>query len=389
MFSARSNEITPFVVMQLLQRAREYESQGKAVMHFEVGEPDFQTAEPILRAAQGAISAGYTKYTPAEGIPELRERISGYYQSLGVALDPERIMVTSGASGGLTLLSALLLNPEDELLITDPGYPCNDVFARLVGATPRPINVHADNRFQPTLSDFSSVWSEKTRGALLASPGNPTGTMLAAEDLAHMADFAADREGFLILDEIYQGLSHGPVPYQTGLAVRDDLYILNSFSKFFGMTGWRLGWVVVPPQAIEPITKLAQNLFISPSTPAQYAALAAFDEDAMTIHGQRKDAFVQRAARLSDGLQRLGFRIPVAPDGAFYLYVDISHTGMSSMDFCWRLIDEFQVAVTPGADFGEHNADHFVRFAYTTHLEAIELGLERIEAALTAWGVNT
>lgn len=388
MFSARSNEIAPFVVMQLLQRAREYENQGKTVMHFEVGEPDFQTAEPILAAAQSAIAAGHTKYTSAQGIPELRERISCYYQSLGVAVEPERILVTSGASGGLTLLSALLLDPDDELLITDPGYPCNDVFARLVGARPKAIKVHAKNRFQPTLDDFAAAWTENTRAALLASPGNPTGTMLAAGDLADMTVHATERQGFLILDEIYQGLNHGPVPYQTGLAVSDDLYILNSFSKFFGMTGWRLGWVVVPPQAIAPITKLAQNLFISPSTPAQYAALAAFDEDAMEIHLQRKEAFVQRAAVLSEGLQKLGFRIPVAPDGAFYLYVDISHTGMSSTEFCWRLIDEFQVAVTPGADFGGHHADHYVRFAYTTNIEAIGLGLERIEDALIAWGIN-
>ena len=388
MFSARSNEIAPFVVMQLLQRAREYENQGKTVMHFEVGEPDFQTAEPILAAAQSAIAAGHTKYTSAQGIPELRERISCYYQSLGVAVEPERILVTSGASGGLTLLSALLLDPDDELLITDPGYPCNDVFARLVGARPKAIKVHAKNRFQPTLDDFAVAWTENTRAALLASPGNPTGTMLAAGDLADMTVHATERQGFLILDEIYQGLNHGPVPYQTGLAVSDDLYILNSFSKFFGMTGWRLGWVVVPPQAIAPITKLAQNLFISPSTPAQYAALAAFDEDAMEIHLQRKEAFVQRAAVLSEGLQKLGFRIPVAPDGAFYLYVDISHTGMSSTEFCWRLIDEFQVAVTPGADFGGHHADHYVRFAYTTNIEAIGLGLERIEDALIAWGIN-
>ena len=388
MFSARSNEIAPFVVMQLLQRAREYENQGKTVMHFEVGEPDFQTAEPILAAAQSAIAAGHTKYTSAQGIPELRERISCYYQSLGVAVEPERILVTSGASGGLTLLIGLLLDPDDELLITDPGYPCNDVFARLVGARPKAIKVHAKNRFQPTLDDFAAAWTENTRAALLASPGNPTGTMLAAGDLADMTVHATERQGFLILDEIYQGLNHGPVPYQTGLAVSDDLYILNSFSKFFGMTGWRLGWVVVPPQAIAPITKLAQNLFISPSTPAQYAALAAFDEDAMEIHLQRKEAFVQRAAVLSEGLQKLGFRIPVAPDGAFYLYVDISHTGMSSTEFCWRLIDEFQVAVTPGADFGGHHADHYVRFAYTTNIEAIGLGLERIEDALIEWGIN-
>ncbi|MEL0047254.1 MAG: aminotransferase class I/II-fold pyridoxal phosphate-dependent enzyme [Gammaproteobacteria bacterium] len=388
MFANRTKEISPFVVMQLLQRAEEYERSGKTVVHLEVGEPDFQTAEPIVKAAHSAIDAGRTKYTSAPGIAELRQRISTYYQSMGVSISPNRIMVTSGASGGLALLAGLLLNPSDRLLITDPGYPCNDVFARLVGALPKAIPVSADHRFQPTLASFRSAWCDQTRGALLASPSNPTGTMLGAQDLADMAAYAQSRQGFLILDEIYQGLHHKEPEYVSGLAVTDDLYVLNSFSKFFGMTGWRLGWVVVPEQAVEPITALAQNLFISPSAPAQYAALAAFDDDAMAIHKARQQAFVSRAQLLSRGLETLGFKIPVVPDGAFYLYVDISHTGMNSTDFCWRLIDEYQVAVTPGADFGTHQADNHVRFAYTTDERSIAVGLERIDDALRVWGVT-
>ena len=388
MFSNRSREIAPFVVMQLVQRASEFEAEGKTVVHFEVGEPDFQTAAPVVDAAKLAIDAGRTKYTTALGIPELRERISQYYQELGVNVSANRIVVTSGASGGLTLLAALLLDPEDELLITDPGYPCNDVFARLVGASPKPLNVHAQNRFQPTVADFVDAWGSQTRAALLASPGNPTGTMLDQADLAAMNANAKASAGALILDEIYQGLHHHPVAYSTGLAVAEDLYILNSFSKYFGMTGWRLGWVVAPDEAVEPLTKLAQNLFISPNAPAQYAALATFDEQAMVIHEVRREIFARRAALLADGLRELGFQIPVVPDGAFYLYVDISHTGMTSNDFCWRLMNEFQVAVTPGSDFGSHQADRYARFAYTRGAEAIELGLTRIASALESWGID-
>ena len=389
MFSKRSLEIDPFIVMQLAQRANEFEAAGKTVVHFEVGEPDFETAEPVIMAAKSAIDLGRTKYTVALGVPELRHRISQYYLDQGVIVDSNRIVITSGASGGLTLLAALLLNPEDELLITDPGYPCNDVFARLVGARPRPINVDAENRFQPTFSDFVDAWGVNTRAALLASPGNPAGTMLGQKDLAAMAGFARESGGAVILDEIYQGLHHRPVAYSTGLAVSDNLFILNSFSKYFGMTGWRLGWVVVPEEAIDPITKLAQNLFISPNAPAQYGALAAFDDQALATYEARREIFAQRAALMADGLKRLGFQIPVIPDGAFYHYVDAGHTGMTSRDFCWRLMDEFQVAVTPGSDFGVHNADRYARFAYTRASDTIEEGLARIAKALAAWGINT
>jgi aspartate/methionine/tyrosine aminotransferase len=386
MFAKRVDQIQPFRVMQVLEKAAYYESQGLRVVHLEVGEPDFDTALPIVEAGQRALLEGRTKYTPATGIPELRAAIANYYSKLGLQIDVERIVVASGASAGLILLAGLLLDPGDELLITDPGYPCNEVFARLAGAIPKTIPVGANQRFQPDVEDVKSAWGERTKGVLLASPANPTGTMLPEQALLEIAEEVTQRQGFFILDEIYQGLTRD-ASYQSGLQVADDLYVLNSFSKYFGMTGWRLGWLVVPKPAVSAVTKLAQNLFISPSAPAQYAALAAFDDETMAIHAARADTFERRAALLTAGLTELGFSIPVKPDGAFYLYVDVTHTGLSGRDFCWRLLDEFQVAVTPGEDFGVHQHERHVRFAFTTDEASIELGLQRIAAALQAWGV--
>lgn len=387
MFAKRVQQIQPFRVMEVLERAAYHESRGLKVVHLEVGEPDFETAAPIVAAGRVALEQGKTKYTQATGIPELRTAIVQHYASFGVAVEAEQVVVTSGASGGLTLLAALLLDPGDELLITDPGYPCNEVFARLAGAVPKTIPVGENQRFQPEPADVADAWGPSTRGVLLASPANPTGTMLSAQTLANVAAYAREQQGFFILDEIYQGLTSN-APYQTGLQVTDDLYVLNSFSKYFGMTGWRLGWIVVPQAAVEGVTKLAQNLFISPSTPAQYAALAAFSEEAMAVHEARAATFRGRAQLLMDGLIKLGFAIPVRPEGAFYLYVDISHTGLVAREFCWRLLDEYQVATTPGEDFGQHMHERYVRFAYTTDEASIALGLERIETALAAWGLN-
>ena len=385
LFAERVDLIQPFRVMEVVRRAAEFEAKGTRVVHFEVGEPDFATAEPIVEAGRQALLDGRTKYTEATGITALREAISGHYAQLGIAVAPHRIIVTSGASGGLTLLAALLLNPGDELLITDPGYPCNEVFAQLAGAIPKPIAVEAENLFQPTLEAVEEHWSVDTRGVLLASPANPTGTMLPAQTLQQIAAFIAAKSGFFILDEIYQGLTPNAA-YRSGLALADDLFVLNSFSKFFGMTGWRLGWLVVPEEAVEGVTKLAQNLFIAPSTPAQYAALAAFSPAAMKIHHNRAEQFMQRAAMLAQGLQQLGFKIPVQPQGAFYLYVDVSNTGLPAIEFCHRLLEEFQVAVTPGEDFGANSNQAFVRFAFTTDEASIALGLQRLQSALQRWG---
>ncbi|MCR9261938.1 MAG: aminotransferase class I/II-fold pyridoxal phosphate-dependent enzyme [Pseudomonadaceae bacterium] len=385
LFAERVNLIQPFRVMEVVRRAAEFEAQGTRVVHFEVGEPDFVTAQPIIEAGRQALLDGRTKYTEATGIVALREAISGHYAQLGIAIAPHRIIVTSGASGGLTLLAGLLLNPGDELLITDPGYPCNEVFAQLAGAVPKAIAVEAEKLFQPTLEAVESHWSAATRGVLFASPANPTGTMLPAQTLQQIAAFVAAENGFFILDEIYQGLTP-EAAYRSGLALADDLFVLNSFSKFFGMTGWRLGWLVVPEAAVEGVTKLAQNLFIAPSTPAQYAALAAFSPAAMKVHRDRAEQFKRRATMLAHGLQQLGFKIPVQPQGAFYLYVDVSSTGLPAIEFCHRLLEEFQVAVTPGEDFGVNADQAFVRFAFTTDEASIALGLQKLQSALQRWG---
>ncbi|MCB1683587.1 MAG: aminotransferase class I/II-fold pyridoxal phosphate-dependent enzyme [Pseudomonadales bacterium] len=389
MYADRLNRIAPFRVMELMERAKALEADGHTLVHFEVGEPDFPTAPSILAAGHRALDEGHTKYTQALGIPALRRRIAAYYEAeIGVEVDPQRVIVTSGASGGLLLLSALLLNPGDELLMADPGYPCNEVFVGLVNGVPVRLPVTAARGFQLQPEQIAARWSAVSKGVLLASPANPTGVVMKAAVLDGLIDITHRLGGVVVLDEIYQGLTYGATAeYRSGLALNDDLFVLNSFSKYFGMTGWRLGWMVVPEHAREGIARLAQNLFISPSSIAQHAALAAFEPEAMADHEARRMRFASRRDRLLAGLRQLGFAIPVVPAGAFYLYVDIGHTGMDANTFCWRLINEFQVAVTPGVDFGSHEAERYVRFAYTTSEASIELGLERISLALQTWGV--
>ena len=387
--SGRAARISPFRVMELMERADRLEALGHRVVHFEVGEPDFATAAPIVEAGRRALADGRTKYTHALGITGLREAIAGdYRQRLGVEIPPTRIAVTSGASGGLLLLSALLLDSGRGLLIGDPGYPCNEAFVHVVGGYPQRIPLRPETGYVPTVQDLAAAWQRETRGILLASPANPTGAVIDDTQLESLAAFASERNAFFILDEIYQGLIYGEVSEpRTGLAVDDGFFVLNSFSKYFGMTGWRLGWIVVPEQCMDAVERLAQNLFISPSSVAQHAALAAFSPEAMQVHEERRQRFDARRARLLRGLEGLGFQVPAKPGGAFYLYVDVSCTGMDSHDFCWRLINEFQVAVTPGVDFGANLAERFVRFAYTTDDDSIELGIARIGRALAAWGL--
>ena len=380
----RLEQIQPFRVMEVLDRAAAHEAAGHDVVHLEVGEPDFATCEDITAAGVRALEGGHTKYTSALGIAPLREAVSAYYERQGLKVDPARVVITAGASGGLMLLAAALLNPGDRLLVTDPGYPCNEVFAAAVGGRAVKVPVSANQRFQPSWQDLEAAWNDSVAGALLASPANPTGTMLSREALVEIAS-GCSRRGFLIMDEIYQGLTFGEVPYQSVLEVSDEAIVLQSFSKYFGMTGWRLGWVVLPDALLEGVTKLAQNLFISPPTVAQHAALAAFGDRAMQEHEARRAEFGRRRERLLAGLQDIGLDVPVASDGAFYLYVDVSATGLSSADFCRRVLDEHYVAVTPGADFGSHLSDRFVRMSYTTDMASIERALERLARAVAAF----
>ena len=378
----RMAAIQPFHVMALLARARELEAQGRDIVHMEIGEPDFDSPAPIVEAGIQALKSGHHHYTPASGLLELRQAISDYYQSCyGVSVSPERILVTPGSSGALQLLMATLINPADELLMADPGYPCNRNFVRLVEGRANAIPVDASSGYQLNVSHLQQCWSKKSKAVLLASPSNPTGTLIKSSDMRSLADFVAARHGHLIVDEIYHGLTYG-VKADTALAISDDVFIINSFSKYFGMTGWRLGWLVAPEAYIPALSKVAQNIFLAASTPAQYAALAAFEPETITILEQRRQTFQQRRDYLLPQLKALGFDIPVTPQGAFYLYASCRQLTDNSGEFCNRLLEEAGVAVTPGKDFGHHKPEQHVRFAYTTSLERLALGVERLRQFL-------
>lgn len=374
--------------MELSARAAEHERAGEKVVHFQVGEPDFSTCGPIIAAGQAALAAGQTKYSQAYGIPELREAISADYRDrLGVPVAPADIIVTAGASGALTLLLGALFEAGQELLMADPGYPCNSAFAHLVNARPVLLPTTAASEYQLTPQALEAAWTPQTKGVLIASPANPTGGMLSRGALAEMVDTVARNNGVLMMDEIYSGLvfEREADDYRSGWEVSREMFLVNSFSKYFGMTGWRLGWIVAPEWARDALNRLAQNLFIAPSTPAQYAAIAAFQPDALAEHERRREIFQRRRDLLLGGLQQLGLTVPFTPRGGFFLYVDISQTGMDAETFCWRLLDEYKVAVTPGTDFGQHESHSHVRFAFTTGEDQIALGLDRIQAALAAW----
>jgi len=376
--AARMADIAPFHVMELLAQARELEAAGRSIIHMEVGEPDFLTPHPMIEAAIAFIRGGKVHYTPALGLPQLREAIANFYaQRYSLKVDPQRVIVTTGASGALLLALGVLVNPGDEILLTDPGYPCNRHFVRLLEGVPRGLPVDAASGFKLTTAQISAAWSEKTRGLLLATPANPTGALLAADELAALSDCVLSRGGALIVDEIYHGLTYGCAA-TSALQFGDDAFVVNSFSKYFGMTGWRLGWLIAPQGYVREIEKLAQNLFISPPAPAQYAALAGFDPETIAILEQRRVEFQARRDYLLPALRRLGFCINGNPQGAFYLYADASAFTVDSFDFARRLLQEAGVAITPGLDFGTNAARIHVRFAYTTSLEKLEEGVMRI-----------
>lgn len=383
MRAKRLDQIRPFHVMDLLRRARELEASGRRMVHMEIGEPDFATAAPVVEAGVRALREGRTHYLPAAGLPELRVAIAGHYaRRYGVEVPPGRIFITPGASGALTVAAALTLDPGREMLLPEPGYPCNRNFVALVNGRPRALPVSPEADFQPTVADVEAAAGPATAALLVASPSNPTGTMLDAGRLTALAA-AAERGGFaLIVDEIYHGLHYDAAPAS---AVRHAprALVVNSFSKYFGMTGWRLGWLVVPPGWEADTEKLIQNLYINASTPAQYAALACFTEPAEAVFEKRRAAFRERRDFLLPALRELGFRIPGAPAGAFYLYADSTALAEDSQALAGGLLEEAGVAVTPGLDFEETAPERHLRFAYTTSLPELEEGVERIRRHLS------
>ncbi|EVT68945.1 aminotransferase [Stenotrophomonas maltophilia 5BA-I-2] len=381
-YSRRSHEIAPFHVMSLLARAQALEQAGHDVIHLEIGEPDFTTAEPVVRAGQAALAAGHTRYTAARGLPALRQAISGFYRShYGLDIDPERILVTPGGSGALLLASSLLVDPGRHWLLADPGYPCNRHFLRLVEGGAQLVPVGPETAYQLTPSLVQQHWNADSVGALVASPANPTGTVLSADELAALSASLHARGGHLVVDEIYHGLTYG-LDAASVLQVDDSAFVLNSFSKYFGMTGWRLGWLVAPPAAVPDLEKLAQNLYISASSIAQHAALACFSDEAMAIFEQRRQAFQQRRDFLLPALRELGFRIEVEPQGAFYLYTDVSAFTDDAQAFCAHFLETEHVAFTPGLDFGFHRSNQHVRLAYTQEVPRLQEAVERIARGL-------
>ena len=381
--SPRIENVSPFRVMTVMRRAAELEAEGHKVVHMEVGEPDFGTALPIVEAAKQALGKGLTQYTSASGIAELRDAIAKRYKlNHGVSIDPNRVLVTPGASGGLTLLANMLVSPGDGVLLTDPAYPCVRNFIYMLSAEPQLIPVSIVNNFQPTLEELDLYRNQNSRGLWLASPSNPTGTILERERLQEICNWTQRNQLHLLVDEIYHGLEYvDDLP--SVLEIDSSAFVVNSFSKYYGMTGWRLGWIIVPDEYVETANILAQNLFISPPSIAQYAALAAFTNEAEVIFEERRDAFRQRRDYLSRALHELGFQLSNNIQGAFYIYANISKFSDDSEEFCKNLLDYHQVAITPGTDFGEYKAKEFVRLAFTTSMEDLELGVERITKALS------
>jgi aspartate/methionine/tyrosine aminotransferase len=364
--------------MALLARARELEGQGRSIIHMEIGEPDFATPEPVVRAGIRALEQGALHYTATPGLPQLREAIAGYYRArYGVEVPPSRVLVTTGSSAALMLACAALVNPGDEVLLADPGYPANRHFVRVVEGVPRPVAVDAASGYQLAPDHLERHWGPRTAAALVATPSNPTGTLITTERLGEMAEIARSRGGTLIVDEIYHGLVYGD-DYTTALALSDDVVVINSFSKYFCMTGWRLGWMVVPDGLAGEVEKLAQNLYLAAPTPAQHAALAALEPETLAILDARAREFKARRDYLVPALRELGFDIPVMPQGAFYVYAGCARLTQDSYALARDLLEQAGVAITPGVDFGANAPQRHVRFAYTRSVEQLKEGVARI-----------
>lgn len=380
--AARLADIAPFHVVELLTRARQLEAEGRDIIHMEVGEPDFPTPPAIAAAAVNAINAQKTLYTQALGLPELREAISGFYrQRYGVTVPASRIAVTNGASGALNLAFACLTDPGREWLLADPGYPCNRNILRTYEGVPVSLPVDERSNFQPTPAQVAAAWTTKTSGLLVASPANPTGTLLSLPEITALANTCRAQGGHFLVDEIYHGLTY-ECDAPTACAAGDDIWVINSFSKYFQMTGWRLGWMVIPEAYVRDVEKLAQNLTLCPSTPAQYAALAAFLPETIALLEERRAEFRRRRDFLAPALEAIGFKVTARPEGAFYLYCDCSALTTDSFTFARELLEQVGIAATPGLDFGSNAPERHIRFAYTTNLDRLAEAAERLRRYL-------
>lgn len=367
--------------MDLVLRAQALEAQGLPIIHLSIGEPDFGAPQSVLNHLAQALG-GPMPYTSAKGLPALRQKVSEYYANrFGVDVSAERIMITAGASGALTLACAALVNPGDQVMMSDPCYPCNRHFVAAFDGIAQTIPCGPADRFQLSAQAIENNWQAATRGVLLATPSNPTGTSISFSELERCIQVTEKHDGFCIVDEIYLELTYGHQP-RSALELSQNILVTNSFSKFFNMTGWRLGWLVAPLDWIPSLEKLAQNLYICPSTLAQHAALACFTEESLNVFDARKLEFERRRNYLVPELKRLGFKVPVEPDGAFYVYADVSAFGLSATDFAEKLLQEAHVSVVPGSDFGKFQTEHYVRISYANSLDNLRTAIKRIEQVI-------
>jgi aspartate/methionine/tyrosine aminotransferase len=365
--------------MELAKMAADLERQGRSIINMGIGEPDFTAPPPVVEAAMRAMADGRLTYTTATGIGPLREAIAEHYQrTFGLKIAPERIVVTAGASGALLLACAALVDKRAEVLMPDPSYPCNRHFVAAFDGRAVLIPSGPEHRFQLSNAMVQANWSENTRGVLLASPSNPTGTSIAAAELAKIVATVRAKGGFTIVDEIYQGLSYDQAPY-SALSLGEDVVVINSFSKYFSMTGWRLGWLVVPQAMAVEVEKLAQNLFICASSVAQHAAVACFSEPALAIYEQRKAEFHRRRDYIVPALEQLGFVVPVRPDGAFYVYADCSALSDDADRLTIEMLNQTGVVLVPGLDFGSHTAHRYIRLSYATSIDKLQEAVSRLE----------
>ena len=392
--SQRAQRIDPFYVMEMAKAAQAIAASARhtdrPMVFLNIGEPDF-TAPPLVQAAADkAIRDGRTQYTNALGMDSLRERISAWYASrFGVAVPARRIVVTAGASAALQLACLALVEAGDEVLMPDPSYPCNRHFVSAADGRAVLLPAGPEQRFQLTADQVQAHWQPQTRGVLLASPSNPTGTSVAAAELARIHNIVNNQGGISLVDEIYLGLSFEAAYGQTALAIDDQIISINSFSKYFNMTGWRLGWMVVPDVLVPVMERLAQNLFICPSSIAQHAALACFEPDSLAIYEERREAFKQRRDQFIPQLNAMGLTVPVMPDGAFYAWADCRQAcaklGLAdSWAFAEHVMREAHVAITPGKDFGVHAPADFVRFSTASSLNDLDTAAQRLRQLLEA-----
>ena len=386
----RMEGIQPFHVMSLLGRAKELEQQGRDIIHLEVGEPDFTTPPAILEAAMQALRQGDTQYTPSLGLMSLRQAVADFYQQhFCVDITASQVVITPGASGALLLITGALISRGDAVMLADPGYPCNQNFVRFVDGEVQAIAVDESSQYQLTAEIIEKNWQENTKAVLIASPANPTGTIVAEDEMLKIIDLVREKQAYLIVDEIYQGLVYDNEPYcalKHGDVHNNDkshVIIVNSFSKYFQMTGWRIGWCVVPEHLLDSCERLAQNLFLATPTLSQKAALAAFLPETLEILEQRRQLFKQRRDYLYPKLLDLGFKIPIKPQGAFYLYCDCSALTDDSMTFAHQLLEQTGLAITPGIDFGQNNPQSYVRLTYTKDISILEQAVQRLEKFLT------